>query len=452
MKFVSFSIKVVVYIVGVVLLFYGLVVAINLPMFDEELNPEVAKVLKTEPMPAPESNAYIAMLGIEAPNDQDMFKIGLQLLERYRQNIEKNGLYSFIDPLSKQDREEILANKHNDEKWRELYRTNKICGFKEKTDCLSRLSIFIRDNPIVNARLKFLFKRYERLLTLTDYKSPNKVTTHTGLMGRHTLEYARLKLADLYNSKEKNKFLSFLEKDIAYRKMVLLKSESLIDKMVSLSLIKTNLDFLSNFIREQNLSDFEEQKITEILVNFSKEERDISKSYEHELKFVDYYIRQNIHFAGIWRSGFQLNASLNDTYINITEPLKCISKLPANKFYRIYKRQSTESVCNHDKLEQGFTRSLTDLYNFSYKVGNKASRFRYMDFIARAHDTDGMINLLQLQLQLKSVSKNLRTEFILNSDIKNPYTGTPLEFNENTGILKFDCLSQGRQDDCNIRI
>lgn len=454
MKLVKLSLKTVAYIIAVVLLFIGLVIFINLPMFDEELNSDAAEILKITSMPAPKNNAYIAMLGLEAAIDQDMFSTGLQLLEQYRKNIDKNGLYSFITPLNEQDRKDILGI-GNDEiwrTWRELYSTRKICGFDEATDCLSRLIRFIQKNPIEAPRLKFLFERYDQLLTLTNYKSPNKVTFQTGLMARHASNYARIKLASLYGLQKNNEFLHFLKKDLSYRRMVLLKSESLIDKMVSLSSIKQDFSFLSHFIRENNLSNVEKEKMVEILTHLSKEELDISKSFEHEFKLLDYYIKQSFHINGVWWSGFQLNASLNDTYINTTEPLKCISKLTANRFYNLYKKQSTESVCNQDRLDKNFGFSLTNLYNLAYKMNRGSSLSQYSDYIAKAHDTNGMINLLQLQLQLKSVSKNLRTEFVQNSDIRNPYTNKPLEFNENTGILKFNCLSKTFQDDCHVRM
>ena len=72
------------------------------------------------------------------------------------------------------------------------------------------------------------------------------------------------------------------------------------------------------------------------------------------------------------------------------------------------------------------------------------------DYIARVHDLNGMILLVQLQLSLKNVPLESIENSVKTSNIKNPYTNQAMQWNQTEGTLQFTCLA--KKFNCQVKI
>ena len=151
------------YLAILLVTFVALVLVINLSIFDEELNPEVAAMFEKQQVAIERDNAYIAMWGITADNDKNFMDAGIELMERHAE-INSNSEQSVITDL---DIEQILGERGLDRAWLDQY---KSCRARTKNGCLGEMSEFLKNNPIQNPRLLMMLERYSRMVKLTKYK------------------------------------------------------------------------------------------------------------------------------------------------------------------------------------------------------------------------------------------------------------------------------------------
>jgi hypothetical protein len=79
-------------------------------------------------------------------------------------------------------------------------------------------------------------------------------------------------------------------------------------------------------------------------------------------------------------------------------------------------------------------------YNFGGKWALSRSPWDPSQFPARVHDEDGRIALLLLQAQIEEHPESDVGALVLNSEHRNPYTGSAMEYDAQARTIGFACL------------
>ena len=226
--------------------------------------------------------------------------------------------------------------------------------------------------------------------------------------------------------------------------------------MVAIARIWGNIEILSELIDINALSPAE-REILERLVNtlsLSADEVDISESFAFEFRYAAAYLEKLPTSQKLFT---QHNASLNGVYEQFYAPLICLSHLPLNKFKPFYdavKQSRQLELCDIDWQQGSSNWSWLNLYNL---VGHphlkEFSLENYSDYIARVHDLDGMIKLLQLKLSIRNQPATPIDEMLGWANEQADFIHYPVSTNQEKK-LAFECLARdfGRGSLCQISL
>ena len=449
-----FSIKkIILSFLAVAALFGASVLLINLAIFDQQLRPEVVDILKPVKMPSPQKNAYFAFWGLSAADDRDMQEAGIQIVERYRYNYLNNGVHEISDS----DYTEILGGVDLDKKWTENYPS---CTSRTTLGCLSKLSQQLIENPLTHNRISLLLGRFERLKNLPDYQHIDHVNFETPLppFGKPIL-LSRLNLATAFNSSDEPDFINALQSDLEFWRKFLSKGDTLLDQMIAVAAIWTDLQSLSEVIASRELSPQAAEAINAMLTPITPGDANLRGAFEFEFRAFERTMatitpeQLELYFGVNAKTIFLLmqpNATTNSYYQYVTLPFSRLSELSTDDFLREFRKFKGATETGTSDAISSFDSSATvdsligfspaSLYNLGGKIMLPAATGSYEDYIARLHDLNGMIDLLRLQLSLQSVDSQEMKNAIDLSPFTNPYTGKPMTFNPLDNSIEFECL------------
>ena len=432
------------YLAILVVTFISLVLVINLSIFDEELSPEVAAMFEKQQQTIEPDNAYIAMWGITAGSNKDFIDAGIELMQRHYE-INSSSENSILTDL---DMEQILGDKDLDRDWRERY---KSCGARTRSGCLKEVSEVIKKNPIQDSRLQLMLERYSKMLKMTKYQllmdihAASLIPSYSEIM-----RLGQIRTASAFITEDTMSTLTAIEEDLKFWRMILLQSGDLLNKMIAVAAAWKDYSYLSEIIKKQELSQLEKQKIASILVEISSEELDMTSVFYSETKWLFLALDNEIwsdeidEIFSISREFilplWQKNATLNHIYFRNHLPLICLSKLSDKDFYKF--RVKNNSYCEFPSEDE--------INNYHYSLYNPGGMMLvsvgipgYTNYIARVHDLNGVISLVKLQLELKSVADEDIENIIKKSSIRNLYTDEPMNYDKEKNEIGFDCLDKG---------
>ena len=441
------------YLAILVVTFISLVLVINLSIFDEELTPEVAEMFEKQQQAIEPDNAYIAIWGITADSNKDFIEAGIELMARHHE-ITSSSESSILTDL---DMEQILGNRDLDRDWKKRY---KNCRARTRNGCLKEMSELLNNYPIQDPRLLLMLERYSRMVKLTKYQPIMEIHFASILPSySEIMRLSQLRVSNVYLKKETMNTLLIIEEEIKFWKLMLKQSGDMLEKMISVASLWRNYRYLSEIIKSETISLQESKKIQSMLMNLSMVEQDMAMVFNTETKMA------LITLSDIMSTGtntmssisginvknlspfWQKNGTLNDAYVRNFIPLVCLSKLTAIDFYKF--REQNNDYCEFPKEET--TKYINfSLYNPVGKMLVTIGLPAYPDYIARVHDLNGVISLVKLQLELKSIADKDLEEAINNSAIKNHYTGEPMEYNKENSNISFKCLD--KSSECKINL
>lgn len=414
--------------------FIGLTLIVNLAVFDEKPLEPVSRLMESEygVEPPREGNAYFALLGLKAAEDRDFAASGAQLLERYAY---KQAALGDADYL------EILGNLAADQAWLEAYDG---CTGRKQAGCLAHFAGQIQSKPLGGERVNLLLQRYQQIIDLPLFQDQEHLGMATPLPEYSAMmKLSQLQLANSFLSGDSSAFLDRLEADIRFWRMLLDQSRSLLGKMVGLAGIWNDVSFLSEFVASQDSLDEHRAVITRILTPLTAEELDIGESFEFEQRFFAFDL---INHPGspVKRLLVQPQATSNSYYSLITEPMLRLSSMPIEQFVGVYvpARDSTAGSAQLTSTDGLLSLSPASLYNLAGKQKLVENAYSPADYVARAHDANGMIDLVRLQVELKNEAEADRVRAIQQATIGNPYTQAPMYYDEDGSWLSFECLDQ----------
>jgi len=415
------------------------VAIINTDVFDENLSPELKTFLATANKASDDENAYLNILGLDASSERDPHTVGLKVVDLYHQkSISDQPIQLSID-----EHKDLYGETGLDESWQATY-SELSCHARRKYDCFMRLVRQVQDKPITQQRLLLMIQRYEDTLLKTQFAESLEVDLSTpippyGLM----VNLGRLKLAHSYVNDDTSIFLQNLSANMQFWRNVLRNGQTLITKMIGIISIRNNLLALSGFISQNELSQTQLDQIKSLSRSLSKDELDIREAMLGELSFASSYLAD--YSGGIKSLFVQENASKNQYFELKVLPVLARSAISAKEL-----KVSQKDFANQHSTEIDLSFP-SILYNpISKTLLSLSNTQAYDDYIGRVHDLDGMFTLIALQLQLKMQSKLPAQSVIQNSKFKNPYTGQPMDFDANNGLLGFECFNPA--DVCQIFI
>lgn len=428
--------KFALYLFSLILLFVSTVFIINTPLFDEELEPELKKILQTPKEIAPQTNAYLALMGLPAADDKAIIEVGQQLTARYLHN--RDSLHK--DELSEQDTKEILGGKNLDSSWRNQYTA---CKARQETNCLSKMQAQIQAQPMTSARYTIMLQRYQQLLEMRQFQELQSATYASPIPQYGLpLSLAKIHLAQLALDSDPLIFLTAVQKDMAFWRRVLSQSSTLIGKMIATAAIWSDLRYLSDYLQNRKLSAEHLALVQQLLAPLNQQELSVEQAMAGELRgFASEY--KNAQQAWWNYIGFQVNATLNSKYRTISRTEFALSKLPAAQFAK----SMSDDIYN---LPSQLSWSPASLYNYTGKLLLQLANPAVIDYIARVHDLNGMLSLVRLQLALTEVPRDEVEALVKASAIKNPYTNQPMHWDKSKATLQFTCLS--KQTVCQVKL
>ncbi len=441
------------YLAILVVTFITLVLVINLSIFDEELSPEVAAMFEKQQQAIESDNAYVAMWGITADSNKDFIDAGIELMQRHHE-ITSSSENTILTDL---DMEQILGNRDLDRDWKERY---KSCRARTRNGCLKEMSELLKNNPIQDPRLLLMLERYSRMVKLTKYQPIMEVNFASILPSySEIMRLSQLRISNVYLKKETMNTLLTVEEEIKFWKLMLKQSGNMLEKMISVASLWRNYKYLSEIIKSETISVQESKRIQSMLMNLSKEEQDMTVVFYTETKMalialLDMMSTETKSMGSLSGIKFknlspfwQKNGTLNDAYGRNFIPLVCLSKLTEINFYKFHKQN--KDYCEFPK-EETIKYINFSLYNPVGKVLVSIGLPAYPDYIARVHDLNGVISLVKLQLELKSVADEDIENIIKNSSIRNLYTGESMIYDKEKNEIGFDCLDKNSV--CKIKL
>ncbi len=429
-------------LIGLLATFCLLVLIINLSIFDEKPSEEVIAIMKPHKMPNAQNNAFIMLHGLQADSSKDPIIAGQALMERYQHNL----THLNKDELTDEDYSELIGDLKLDDHWS---KNIKHCASRTKANCLAQLkkqpNVWSNKSP----RLKLMLSRYEQLLNMTEYQVINNTTLATTLPSFSTpLNLQKILIVEALDIQDYDLFIHHSEKALNFWRMVLVKGDSLLDKMVAVAAIWNTTSYLSDVIFEANLNQQQLTQIQNMLGLLTQTELDISDALTFEAKLM-YQQLANLSndeltsFFGksywLFKPLLQINTTNNTHAEKFLSPILKLAKQNSLNLAKQFKTLNNQ-------LEQSTQLSWSpfNLYNLTGKIILTEGGGRALsDYIARVHDLNGYIQLVNLKLKLLNQPKSQWQQIINQSEFKNPYTLKPFEFDQTAMQLGFECLDKG---------
>jgi len=308
------------------------------------------------------------------------------------------------------------------------------CVARRYLDCAARL---IAESGATNWQtpdLRMLLERYDALLRHAHY-----VETREAGAGAPTwlntpiLNLGQLRLALSYQHDATPDFLEKVAADFGFWVTVLREGESLQAKMVALGAIQNDLDFISTRMRERPLEPSELQFVRGFVRPLTPEETDIGAGFLSEARIELSMDEPYVAMESSWltRLLLQKNATLNLGYHEFIVPMVARASLGARQWYEQE---------GYEPIRYELRASPRSLFNLGGKLEWSRTAWDPWQFPPRVHDLDGRISLVLLQAEIAQRPAVEPDAVIRESTHRNPYTGAPMEYDEQAGIISFKCL------------
>lgn len=434
---------------------FFIVILVNLS--DEPLKPEVKKALAWQlPEQALDNNGYLILLGMDAPTDQDAYQVGKKKLEaellRYQttQNTQKEP------PSTSEPQDHKLLN--------ELQ--SNFCDYKKVQNCVDFYlkQNIAHDNALFESS-KTLENRYDAIKLNETYIEVTPPLLSAFLLPPYQYlvyasELVRIKVVLDVSAGKLDKGIERWLENVAFSRRLLRESNSLVSRMIAVSLLQRDIRILSELITTypQLATQYAEQL----------------KANLASISAPEYSMKKVLIFERNWSLpivGGIKNEDLNDTYTDLSVWRKKVTGLffqpnaAVNLFYNwgTIRLMLADSDARHlDETKAKIYAQQKELLGFGYEhlyLKNPIAKILlqvsgtelYEGYIERQHDTDGYISLVGLQVAL-AVDKAITQEQIseILPKFTNPYTGQPMVFDREHNQIIFEGRRQSSVGENNL--
>lgn len=287
-----------------------------------------------------------------------------------------------------------------------------------------------------------LLNRYQELQNYQDYRNTLIIDVRSPLPDYSTL----LTLNRLFGAEIVIRFvngevaaLNDLKKDLAFLRRLISQADTLIIKMVALSMLKHDLYLYASLmdIHPDDTYLFDE------ISGLTEQEKSIEEPIKYEFKMNAYLANEIKSYPQLITDDlgvpawlpfplYRVNHSINMIYHGFNKNLEK-SRLPANEFYEQFSVGDGKQ-----ELKPGW---LSYVYNPIGCILFTLSLPDLGKYIIRTHDMDGLISMINLKLQIKRENINPADTGNYVRQLKekyyNPYTGEQFDWNPGEQTLSF---------------
>ncbi|MEM1262850.1 MAG: hypothetical protein AAGH76_10675 [Pseudomonadota bacterium] len=394
------------------------------------------------------NNAYLYMLGFGVPPDDDPRAAGrvrYEWMERAAPTFPSDE-----DPLEddysfRLQRSDVVA---------ELAKT---CAESER-ECIGLLQT---DNDASTEWLSeeaWLLKRYQTLIAIPDFKEGFTFELYAPT-ARYSviLEGQRLHLINAWRSAtnaDTTAVKAALERDLVFWRMVLRNSDAIIAKLIATTSIERNFKLGTLILRRLPLEQQTDAIPPSWRTPIADAERSMSRPFANEAVFFSDFttdaLTDNQNLITNWTGGTELPLLDNVLWVVLKpfwqtqDSINGYATLMldlAHLFYVPYNEIPKAVALAKEKQESTF-RSFSRLYNFTgdLVLGNSIADFS--SYAVRVSDLEGIRRAALLASTIRSNGDSNRDvgQYVLTSELVDPYSDEPFEWLADTGLIVFHGL------------
>jgi hypothetical protein len=445
------AIRVVKWVALVCIAFVAAVVVLNL--FDEELSPNVeALAMRPQPVPA-RDNAYLALLGIDAPAGVDAVDEGLRLVEENEREI--------VRPMADRRRE-----------FESFYRSQTAAGAVRprgpraptcEAPALPCVRVSVSREEEIRAQLEIRSTQVDRYLQALQMPAFEETATFDLLAFLYPTghwEPRRLLLMKAALDAQQGRraeAVHFLTDDLRFWTSVLDRGSSLVVAMLAARAVRVDLAVLSELIGEP---DIDLSSYADSIRNAATPSpwlgRGFSRTLAHEFELSERNVRSAAHDGPesatrldrvqdrIFIYGMNMNATRNRSAEAYAMLQRTLEPMPA----------SCPEVARLPWTLGRFIEWNVDwVYNPIGKWLTSLSAYSYPEYALRLCDTVAHMALVraQLELRLAGASGSDIAKVLSRTDLANPHTGQPFDWADGARELSFTLMAPRHQEGGPVR-
>lgn len=393
-----------------------------LAFYDEKADPALTALLNGKrPEIIEPQNAWLAMLGGDAPQGSDPYAYGVKVYEK--------ALKASQMPVTKQNR--TISGETKEQR---LTLNGKMPLFFSEIDMFE----YVHKNRNAAAKLiadnTELLKRHVALHRYTHFSDPLNlgmeapIPPFSALRNGHRLFLLQLAMkAENGNAAE---LISKLEDhDLFLRKMAS-DSNMLISNLLSTSMLYDNMNFAAGLSANLKMNDGEKVRLKRLLRGFDNGETSLVKALNGEIITLTHYFDAK-RFQRFERLFFKTNATQNTLYKGMQERIK-LAQLPADKFVK------SNTTVDKNRIKLG----IAALYNPVGELLTVIAEPSYSGYIAKGHNLEAMrrLALLKVMIHEQHLQAGQIQPFLNRNagELGNPYNGKAAGYDAKSGALFFE--------------
>lgn len=445
-------------VVALVALFLGvplLFVAIN--AFDEELEPG-ARAFSDPPTVEvpPEQNAYYAWIGLRAARNENQHVRGKEIVAHVNKQLDIESREIEIIDI-----DVLLGPSHITSK-APSSELGLLCR-RDTQGCLDRYRTKDADIERWVREDKVLLDRYHALYSYAYFRETIKPRPAAPFYSAPATvaALARAQAAQKALRGSPDEALRRLHKDTAFWRRVITDSRLLVNRMIAVASIQTNVQLISEIIATYKLPADKLQIAATAIRPLTNQERDISGVFRYEIALgaymfahLDSYAYQTGCDSDSWSaclfeklsttSLLKPNATINMSFEKFNR-IAQVGKLPAEQFLEQVK-QARENDKSGSFIRWHF------FYNPIGKLLNTIpGDSLYYSYVGRVHNLDGFLRLASLQMEMKrqGVRDSQVASFLKNAgpNLYNPYTNEPMLWDTKKRSIYFHGMSDKENEE-----
>jgi hypothetical protein len=420
------------------IIFFYLALFLFLVLYDEHLDPELARELaKSRPKVIEPGNAWLAMLGIDAPAGASPVASGEKQMRDIEEAIKDGKSTGEVISAS-------LANRS------QLAFKGKLPQFygKEKRGILAYASTHPSEVVSLCRDNAELLRRYEQIRSLPRFTEPLEYGFYSPFPHfaptRSGQQLLFLRMATQAEQGDLIGALTGLRDDMEFWRGVARDSRTLISKLISFAALSTDLRFAAELGSSRILTPAEMALVKEILRPFGKGEVSLAQNFIGEALYSHY--------------GMELTTWNTLTRWN---PIRLVSKRNAtsnrihaynSEFARQAALMPQQYAKEHRRIgarkADCFKIGLAGLYNPAGEILAQIAVPQLSAYIEKGHSAEGLRRLafLKVLAHAEGVPPERLQAFLdaHAADLGDPYTGKPMKWDGKNRGIYFPALSAER--------
>jgi hypothetical protein len=258
-------------ILGLVVL---VVVAVIYYQFDDDLNPDVIKVLNHPPkMIEVSKNGYYPLLGLYAAKDSKPVDYALAIIDQAKKQYQEDNNIAVLSVSDLVKSREINISAKNDYL---CYALNNVClelVKKHKT----LIAKILKDNSLI-------IQRFRKTYRFNEFQETPYLLGFEGMLKAHHLVLTDIAFQWLNGNKDIA--LDNLSKDLEFWRMVTRGDISLITRMIAVAMVSNNLNLWSEVVTDCRGCELIDAKMTAINQPLTAAELSLRKVFAIEYRYM----------------------------------------------------------------------------------------------------------------------------------------------------------------------